>query len=45
MGNQFALISVNCTLKSYETKKQVNDKLFNLTIEIENSLQDVRQRG
>lgn len=39
------IISVKCTLKNYETKKQVNDKLFNLTIEIENSLQDIRQRA
>lgn len=44
-GDSSALISVKCTLKNYEPKKQVNDKLFNITIEIENSLQDVRQRG
>ena len=44
-GDSSALISVKCTLKNYETKKQVNDKLFNITIEIENSLQDVRQRA
>lgn len=40
-----SLISVVCTLKNYETKQQVNDKLFNITIEVENSLQDVRQRA
>lgn len=38
------IISVKCAEKSYETKKQVNDKLFNITIEIENNLQDNRQR-
>ena len=37
------IISVKCTNKSYETKKKVNDKIFNITIEIENSLQDTRQ--
>jgi hypothetical protein len=39
------IISVKCKEKSYETKKQVNDKLFNITIEIENALQDSRQRA
>lgn len=38
-------IAVRCTLKSYETKKSVNDKMVMVTIEVENSLQDVRQRG
>lgn len=37
------IIAVKCTLKNYETKKKVNDKLFNITIELENALQDVRQ--
>lgn len=37
------IISVKCTTKNYETKKKVNDKLFNITIEVENSLQDTRQ--
>lgn len=37
------IVSVQCKVKTYETKKKVNDKLFNITIEIENSLQDVRQ--
>jgi hypothetical protein len=44
-GDQSALIAVKCTVKSYETKQQVNDKSFNYTIEIENALQDVRQSG
>lgn len=39
------IIAVKCTLKSYETKQQVNDKSFNFVIEIENALQDVRQGG
>lgn len=39
-----SLISVRCTLKSYETKTKVNEKLFNLTIEVDNALQDIRQR-
>lgn len=39
------IIAVKCTVKSYETKQQVNDKMFNFTIEIENALQDVRQGG
>ena len=43
-GDQSALISVKCSIKNFETKKQVNDKCFNITIEIENALQDVRQR-
>ena len=37
------IISVKCTNKNYESKKKVNDKIFNITIEIENSLQDTRQ--
>lgn len=37
------VIAVKCTIKSYETKLQVNDKMFNYTIEIENALQDLRQ--
>ena len=37
------IISVKCTNKNYESKKKVNDKLFNITSEIENSLQDTRQ--
>lgn len=45
IGDQSALIAVKCTLKSYETKQQVNDKSFNFVIEIENALQDVRQGG
>lgn len=38
------IISVKVQEKSYETKLQNNDKCFNLTINVENSLQDVRQR-
>lgn len=38
-------IAVRGTIKSYETKKSVNDKMVMVTIEVENSLQDVRQRG
>ena len=39
------IISVKCNIKNYESKKKVNDKLFNATIDLENSLQDVRQRA
>jgi hypothetical protein len=39
------LIAVRCTVKSYETKKSVNDKMVMITIDVENSLQDVRQRA
>lgn len=37
------VISVKCLLKTYESKKKVNDKLIQLTIEVENALQDTRQ--
>lgn len=37
--------SVKCTSKSYETKKKVNEMVFNITIDIEYALQDIRQRG
>lgn len=45
VGSQATLISVKVSEKSYETKKQANDKLFNIVIEVENSLQDTRQRA
>lgn len=45
VGDQSAIVAVKCTLKNYEPKKKVNDKLFNITIELENALQDVRQKS
>lgn len=41
-GNLYA---VTCEVKDYRQKKVVNDKLFNVTIELEYDYQDVRQRG
>ncbi len=39
------LIAVNITNGSYEKKKTVNDKIFNLTIEVEYSQKRFTQRG
>lgn len=39
------LYSVKVTDKNYETKMKVNDKLSNITINIEYTLEDIRQRG
>lgn len=41
-GNLYA---VTCTMKDYKQKKVVNDKIFNVTVEVEYDYQDVRQRG
>lgn len=41
-GNLFA---VTCTMKDYKKRKVVNDKIFNVTIEVEFDYQDIRQRG
>ncbi len=39
------LIAVNITNSSYEKKKTINDKIFNLTIELEYSQKRFTQRG
>lgn len=41
-GNLYA---VKVTDTSYESKLKVNDKVFNLTVNIEYTYQDIRQRG
>ena len=41
-GNLFA---VTCTMKDYTQKKRVNDKIFNVTIEVDFDYEDIRQRG
>lgn len=37
-------ISVKCTQKSYESKKQANDKMIQIVVELQYDLQDIRQR-
>jgi len=39
------LFSVTCTAKDWKKKKVVNDRLFNVTIDLEYDYQDIRQRG
>lgn len=41
-GNLYA---VTCTMKDYKKRKVVNDKIFNVTVELEFDYQDIRQRG
>jgi hypothetical protein len=41
-GNLYA---VTCVVKDWKSKKVVNDRLFNVTIELEYDYQDIRQRG
>lgn len=43
--SSFSFYSVKCTLKSYEPKQKVNDKLIQVTVELEYDLQDTRQRS
>ena len=40
-----ALYAVTCKVKNYKESKRVNDKIFNVTIELEYDYQDIRQRG
>lgn len=40
-----ALFSVKVTDTSYESKQKVNDRVFNITINLEYNYQDIRQRG
>jgi hypothetical protein len=44
-GTTVHFYAVKCTLKSYEPKQKVNDKLIQITIELEYDLQDTRQRS
>lgn len=39
------LYAVTCAVKDWKSKKVVNDRLFNVTIELEYDYQDIRQRG
>ena len=41
-GNLYA---VTCTMKDYQQKKRVNDKIFNVTIDVDFDYEDIRQRG
>lgn len=46
VGDQRQLIAVKLTNRGpFERKKKVNDKIFNLNLEVEYSFQDIRQRG
>jgi len=40
-----ALFAVKVTDTSYESKQKVNDRVFNITVNLEYSYQDIRQRG
>lgn len=46
VGDQRALYAVELTNSGpFERKKKVNDKIFSLTLEVQYSFEDVRQRG
>jgi hypothetical protein len=46
VGDQRALYAVKLTNRGpFERKKKVNDKIFNLTLEVQYSFEDIRQRG
>lgn len=46
VGDQRQLIAVKLTNRGpFERKKKVNDKIFNLNLEVQYSFEDIRQRG
>ena len=46
VGDQRALYAVSLTNRGpFEKKKKVNEKIFNVTLEVQYSFEDVRQRG
>lgn len=45
VGDQRKLIAVKLTNNQFEEKQKVNDKIFNVTVEVEYLFEDSRQRG